>query len=132
MQPLEGCTCNWCEQRRAEQGKIRDRLGIGPRPFGPAFGAGFSPFIASAQELADRLKTIGPVPFEPEAAEAAPAPDPAYTHVLVDYDEAGDLDLTYAELHTAESLVEAIALRKDQDEGFKVFLLGESILDVSR
>jgi hypothetical protein len=71
--------------------------------------------------------TPATLPFEPEPESEA---ELVYTHVLMDYAQDGSSD-SYCELHTVQSLVEAIALRSDRDERFQVFELGRSILDVN-
>ena len=68
-----------------------------------------------------------PLPFETE-----PAAETVYTHVLLDFnDQAGYPWEWSAQLHTAESVLDAIALRKGGPERYQVFELGECILDVS-
>jgi hypothetical protein len=111
--PIGDCHCMMCEAARAEQTKARP----------------LNPFSASVREMFDKLNSA-PV-FEPEP-QPEPQPEPVYTHVLVDYDEGGMMLSAYAELHTVESLVEAIKMRNDQAEDFQVFELGESILHVGK
>lgn len=50
--------------------------------------------------------------------------EPVYTHVLLpDYGEP--------ELHTAESLLEAVEREHENDNGYKVYRLGALIIDLS-
>lgn len=65
----------------------------------------------------------GYVPFSPEPAQ----PEPAYTHVLLPYYEFGEPITDGAELHTAESLIEAMADEQAKGYGFKVYKLSECI-----
>jgi hypothetical protein len=124
--PLDGCKCFMCERARvaAERAKLnRDLI-----PGCPCCEnrAPVNPFGQAVNDLYNTLSQIKPIPFEPEPA----APEPVYTHVLLDYDEDTPLS-DIVELHTAESLVEAIASRKDGSSRFVVYQLGESILDVA-
>ena len=119
--PLNGCHCIVCDAARARVEQLKAK----PFMFNVDFGK-------ASEALADAAKAFGPFgplsapapqPFEPQA-------EPVYTHVLMDYCQDGTSD-SYCELHTATSLVEAIALRKDQAERYQVFELGDCILDVS-
>jgi hypothetical protein len=78
----------------------------------------------AARAMAERPRTYC-VPIEPEQ----PA-EPVYTLVLIDcYDDGGMMGDS-AEPHTAESLIEAIISRRDREGRFKVYKLGEMVLDV--
>jgi hypothetical protein len=96
------CSCLSCQQLREQEAPERPRTHY------------------------DTTFSIGSFLIPPEPTQ----PEPVYTHALLDYDEDGIPMGSYAELHTTESLVAAIALRADDDQRFKVFELGQQILDV--
>lgn len=79
----------------------------------------------SYADLYETLSKAATVPFEPEQP-----PAPAYKFVLLDYEDGGAQDWC-AELHTSESLIDALILRKDQTNRYRVFELGDCFLDVS-
>lgn len=105
--PLVGCDCILCNNARKEAKEKVER-------------ANLTNLWAAGMRL----------PFDEPAKAEQKAPDLVYTHVLVDYDEYGSILSGCAELHTPASLIEAIAYRKDDNDRFQVFALGESILDV--
>jgi hypothetical protein len=90
-----------------------------------------NPFAASTQELYSSLAALNntgrpvAVPFEPE-----PLAEPVYTHVLLPYYELGEPIAGGAELHTAESLIEAMSLEQSKGYGFKVYKLSECIFSI--
>lgn len=69
--------------------------------------------------------------FVPFTFSAEPAkPEPVYTHVLLPYYEFGEPVTDGAELHTAESLIEAMSTEQANGYGFKVYKLGECIFTI--
>lgn len=115
--PLSGCKCSICEAARVKAERPRT-YSLGP--------ADYNPFGQSIKDLAENLSSLPT--FTPEQPAE---PEPAYTHVLLDYDEAGQPHSALVELHTAESLLEAIAYRYDDGGHYKVFELGPAILHVT-
>jgi hypothetical protein len=77
------------------------------------------------QELYERLNKLEALPYPPE-----PEPEPVYTSVLVPNYEFGDPMIDGAELHTAESLLEALEHEMTNGYGFKLYKLGPCILTV--
>jgi hypothetical protein len=112
--PLIGCHCPACDKVRADNAQAERS-----RTYSFDFEM---PDMSGFAKAAEAFGQIGRMyaPFEPE-----PPADPFYTHVLLDFDADGNPMPGYAELHTAESLIDAMVARNDQDERYSVFELGQ-------
>ncbi len=85
-----------------------------------------NPFKQAVSDMFDSLAQAKPLPFQPE-----PLPEPVYTHVLLDFNSDGAAEPFMAELHTAESLLEAVEVRYDDGCRYQVYKLGALIIDVA-
>ncbi len=115
----------WCECPSCRDSRARFEYTPAGEAFEPA-PSPVNPFRQAVSDMFDSLAQAKPLPFQPE-----PQAETVYTHVLLDYNSDGTAEPFMSELHTPESLLEAIASRYDDGCRYRVFELGRSILDVA-
>ena len=150
---LKDCTCVWCKARRDKANPAPfkfDFSGIvedyeqAAKAFsrvGTPVGSNWYCVVHGLHTNWDMTKSgvvscifcKTYVPFDPasgdDGPEEEPEVEPVYTHVLVPNYEFGDPMTDGAELHTAESLLEA--LEREHANGYRVYKLGALIIDLA-